>query len=146
MTKISDFLSSLDDGTELLAEERLIVAVTEAIAEAMERKGITKTTLAESLGCSKAHVSKLLGGSRNMTLRTLAAIAYALEVEPSFRLAPTGLHRPMDDDDWQTDPKLVGKVVRLCPENRAAAIAANDDEGWSQPLRVVRRSLSAGAS
>lgn len=137
MTKISDFLSSLDGGTELLAEERLIVAVTEAIAEAMARKGVTKAALAESLGCSKAHVSKLLGGSRNMTLRTLADIAYALEVEPSFRLAPSRLHRRSDDDDWHTDPNLVGKVVRLCPDNKAAAIAANDDEGWSQPLRVV---------
>jgi transcriptional regulator with XRE-family HTH domain len=137
MTRIRDFLSSRQGGNEQLAEERLIVAVTEAVSEEMERKGVTKTALAEALGCSKAHVSKLLGGSRNMTLRTLAAIACALDVEPSFGLVSSGEDRRADDDGWETDPKLVGKVVRLCPRSEVTEIAANDDEGWSQPRPVL---------
>lgn len=139
MSKISDFLSSVDGGAELLAEERFMVAVTEAISKEMERKGISKAGLADSLGCSKAHVSKLLGGSRNMTLRTLAAISYALDVEPSLKLK-TADGQAADDDGWETDPLCVSKVIRLFPENRGAevaAIAANDDGGWSKPLRVV---------
>lgn len=140
MTKISDFLASLDGGAELVAEERLIVAVSEMVAAEMQRKGVTRAALAESLGCSKAHVTKLLGGSRNMTLRTLAAIAHALDAEPRFQLAPRAGDQPGEvDDGWDTRPHLIGKVIRLCPQGGVAAGAANDGDGWSPPLRIVNR-------
>lgn len=137
MSKISNFLSSVDGGAELLAEERFIVAVTEAISKEMERKGISKAGLAESLGCSKAHVSKLLGGSRNMTLRTLAAISFALDADPELKLKTAEYQA--DDDGWETDPQHIAKVYYF-PENRfeeVAANAANDDEGWTQPQLVL---------
>ena len=67
-------------------EEGLIMDATEAICEAMENRDLSKAVLAERLGSSKAHVTQLLNGSRNMTLRTFARIAFALEVKPSIGL------------------------------------------------------------
>jgi transcriptional regulator with XRE-family HTH domain len=132
MNTIATFLSSFDDGDRLLAEERLIVDVTEVIAAEMAKKGMTKAALAKELGRSKAYVSQLLGGSRNMTLRTLAEIAHALDVQPEFRLA--GFR---NDDEWKTAPERVAKVIRLHPEATAPVTAANNDSGWCSPLRVV---------
>ena len=50
---------------------------TEEILQLMDREGISKADLARELGKSKAYVTQALSGGRNMTLRTLAAFAWA---------------------------------------------------------------------
>lgn len=62
----------------LLRQEELILEVTEALAGAMIRQGITKAELARRLGKSKGFVSQVLAGNRNLTLRTIADIGDAL--------------------------------------------------------------------
>jgi transcriptional regulator with XRE-family HTH domain len=56
--------------------------VTEDILVAMEDQGVSKAELAQRLGKSKARISQLLGGSSNMTIGTLAEIAFALGLTP----------------------------------------------------------------
>ena len=68
----------------LAAQERFITEVTEAIWKAMEEAGVSKTYLASRMGATKGYVSQVLGGSRNMTLRTLADICFALDLKPTF--------------------------------------------------------------
>jgi len=75
-----------DANAKLVAEELLIAEVTEAIWEAMEDGNTSKTELAQRMGASKGHVSQVLSGSRNMTLRTLADICHALNLKPAFSL------------------------------------------------------------
>lgn len=58
-------------------EERAVLLATEEILRLMEKEGITKVNLAKALGKSKAYVTQALSGGRNMTLRTLAAFAWA---------------------------------------------------------------------
>ncbi len=62
-----------------LEEERLITEISENIWALLNEKGVLSAQLAEKLGKSRPFVSQLLDGSRNMTLRTLADIAYALD-------------------------------------------------------------------
>jgi len=47
---------------------------------------VNRTELARRLGVSKARVTNLLGGSTNLTLRTLAAIAVALECDIDLQI------------------------------------------------------------
>lgn len=61
--------------------EKLSLAVTEEIAKAMAAKKVNKAELARRLGVSKARVTRLLNGSPNLTLKTLAYIGVALESE-----------------------------------------------------------------
>jgi len=61
----------------LFEQERLVLLATEDILQLMEREGFSKTDLAKALGKSKAYVTQALAGGRNMTLRTLAAFAWA---------------------------------------------------------------------
>lgn len=76
------------------AQERLIVDVSESIWACLEENKLTQAFLAKALGKSEAHISQVLDGTRNMTLRTLAGIAHALNVVPQFELRhpshPTG--------------------------------------------------------
>lgn len=65
------------------SSEELTFDVTEEILVIMEDKEITKKELAEKLGKSKAYISQLLSGSKNMTLRTLSDVCFALGVKPS---------------------------------------------------------------
>lgn len=59
-------------------EESLILEATEMIEMLLERKDISRADLARSLGKSRAYVSQVMSGDRNMTLRTLAHLAYEL--------------------------------------------------------------------
>jgi transcriptional regulator with XRE-family HTH domain len=63
----------------LTRQEELILDVTELVLEKMENKGISKSKLAEMLGTNKSHITQLLRGSRNMTLRTVSDIFFELD-------------------------------------------------------------------
>jgi len=106
---VSDFLThwtnESSENAKLVAQELLITEVTEAIWEAMEAAGITKTELANRMGATKGYVSQLLNGSRNMTLRTLSDICCALGKKPSITV---DVER--DGTKWQTGER---KTVAL---------------------------------
>lgn len=71
----------------LVRQEELILDVTESLTAALEHAGVTRAELARRLGRSPGFVSQLLGGGRNLTLRTIADISTALSLHPTFRLA-----------------------------------------------------------
>jgi transcriptional regulator with XRE-family HTH domain len=75
---------------QLLEEEQLILSATELIHELLEERGVSRSRLAELIGKSRGHVSQLLDGRRNMTLRTLARLAYALDHRITLQTSPVG--------------------------------------------------------
>jgi transcriptional regulator with XRE-family HTH domain len=62
----------------LLAQEELILEVTEVLCGLLEDEKIPKKELADRLGKTKGFVSQLLNGGRNLTLRTVADILHVL--------------------------------------------------------------------
>ncbi len=71
-------LKSSPDSNKLLKQERLVLAVTEAICELMNSKQVSRSELASRMKTSKSFVSQLLAGQANMTLRTLSDVVDAL--------------------------------------------------------------------
>ena len=69
-------------------QERLVLWVSEALAQAMAESGLSKADLAERLGTSRAHITQVLSGSRNMTLRTVADLAWACDQRAGFQMDP----------------------------------------------------------
>jgi len=61
----------------LLAQEALLLNVSEEILRMLDRNGRSRTSLARDLGMSERALAEILAG-RNITLRTLATIASAL--------------------------------------------------------------------
>ena len=62
----------------LIAEEKLILEATELISSLMETRDVSRAQLADRIGKSRAYMTQVLAGNRNMTLRTLADLAWAL--------------------------------------------------------------------
>ena len=81
---------SAHDGPEyerLLRQEQLILDVTERLVVALGTEGITQAELAQRLNRTPGYVSQVLGGGRNLTIRTIADIAEALSLRATFKLS-----------------------------------------------------------
>jgi transcriptional regulator with XRE-family HTH domain len=74
----------------VMASERLIFNTTEDILLAMQDSGMNQSDLAKKMGKSAAFVSQVLDGTRNMTLKTLSDISFALGVEIKLTLLKDG--------------------------------------------------------
>jgi len=72
--------------------EGLAIKVTEEMLECLEQKGFNQSWLADHMGVSRAHVSRILNARPNMTLLTIAKIAVALNVKPDVCL---------DSESWR---------------------------------------------
>ena len=68
------------DQIEYVAE-KLMLRYFRAIRRRMREKGITQSELAERLGVSQAYISKVLKYNQNLTIRTLATLAEALDAD-----------------------------------------------------------------
>jgi transcriptional regulator with XRE-family HTH domain len=53
-----------------------------------EDQGVSKSDLASRIRRSKGYITQLLGGERNLTLRTLAEVAYALGTRVTLDTEP----------------------------------------------------------
>ena len=84
----------------LFAQEDLIEEAGELIAGAMGREDISKAELARRMGTSKAHITQLLSGSRNMTLRTFADVMYAMDERVLVTSTPIAENRYADTMCW----------------------------------------------
>ncbi|MCG5514335.1 helix-turn-helix domain-containing protein [Ectothiorhodospira shaposhnikovii] len=99
---MTDFLdrwaAESPENARLVAQERLITQVTEALWQEMEEAGVNKADLAARMGTTRGYISQILSGSRNMTLRTLADICFALGKSPDFSL------NGAEADGWEFRP------------------------------------------
>ena len=75
------------------AKEELAFEATELIAELMEKKHVSKAELAQRIGKSKAYVTQVLSGSRNITMHTLAGLTFALGHKVRLTAAPLAKRR-----------------------------------------------------
>jgi transcriptional regulator with XRE-family HTH domain len=86
-TLIEQWVTS-DEDKRLFAQENLILECTERVCELMNQKNVSRSELANRLGKTKGYVSQLLNGSRNLTVRTLADMFFALDSEAKLQISP----------------------------------------------------------
>ena len=67
--------------------QTLVTQLTNAITFHMRERGLSRAELAARMGVSPGRVSQILGGGENLTLRTLAALATALDARFDFELS-----------------------------------------------------------
>jgi DNA-binding phage protein len=72
----------------LYAIEGLVTEASEFIAQLMQHQKVTKAELARRLGKSRAYVTQMLSGKANLTIRTLAEVAYALGAQVKLQAVP----------------------------------------------------------
>lgn len=89
-----------------MACERLQFNAMEDILLAMQDAGVNQSDLARKLGKSKSYVSQLLDGKRNMTLKTLSDISYALGAEARVAIFRNGVdvsHQVIPERSWSKE-------------------------------------------
>ena len=75
-----------DEDRRDLAVDEFFLTVSDYLYAGLENAGITKSELAKRLGKTKGHVSQVFAANRNLTLRSVAEIAHALGLTPTFGL------------------------------------------------------------
>jgi len=86
LTEYDAFAAASPANRRLLKQEKLILGVTETLLKALIAKGLTKTELGKRLGHTKAYISQLFSGERNLTLRTISDLAEGIGCEAVFQL------------------------------------------------------------
>lgn len=128
---MTDFLEhwarSSDENARLVAQEVLITQVTEAIWKTMEEAGVSKAELAQRLGTTRGFISQVLSGSRNMTLRTLSDICFALEQRATFSLGGQD-----DGEAWDVSEASVTRPVKRVRYEQTGNAISPDDDHWHQ--------------
>lgn len=71
-------MRSTPEGERRFQQERLILGVAELICDVMKERDVSKAELARRLGTSKANVTQMLSGFRNLTLRSLSDVFLSL--------------------------------------------------------------------
>ena len=75
-----DFAAALQDASKNAAywQEDLLIEVARRIADELDARNMTQAELAGKLGVKPAYISRVLRGHENLTLQTLAKIAFFL--------------------------------------------------------------------
>lgn len=83
---ISDeFAKQYENDPEFVADG-LALYYCEDMLKVLEERGLNQTWLAEKMGVSRAHISRILNAQPNMTLLTIAKIAIALDMKVNISL------------------------------------------------------------
>lgn len=82
--KFEEFMAD-DERRRLYERESLAFDAAEIISVLMEEKEVSKAELARRVGKSRADITQLLSGARNMTIHTLADLAFALGTRLEFK-------------------------------------------------------------
>lgn len=97
---MSSWFEVTPESSQMLSEERLILACTELVYQAMDEAGVeTKQELANLLGVSKNEVGQRLSGRRNLTVKTLAAMLHVLGKEADVTLRPIRKYEQESDEE-----------------------------------------------
>jgi transcriptional regulator with XRE-family HTH domain len=97
--------------------------VTDEVTWQMRSLGLSRAELASRMGVSAGRVSQVLSGGENITLRTLASLAAAVDARFEVQL------RSDKDADYPVDP-----VIHEVPP-ATAATAARQEIGRIAPAR-----------
>jgi ribosome-binding protein aMBF1 (putative translation factor) len=104
---VGDWFRSTPESERLLSEERVLLEISELVCEALERRGLSRSALADRLEISRSEVSQRLGGRRNLSLRSLADMLHALDFGLEARLvdrrANSGFCMPARVTNWTSD-------------------------------------------
>lgn len=106
--------------------ERLLVEVAEKLYAAMEDAGLNKADIARVLHTSRAHVTQSFSGTRNLTLRSISDLAWALGQRITIAL------QPLRDGQFISAPAHMvrpcgARVVRSSVVNTPASTELGDN-------------------
>ncbi len=114
--------------------ERLAIWVLDELYEAMERSDLTKADIARALGTSRANITQIFSGSRNLTLRTLSDLAWACGVRLCLKT------EPLRTGDYISSPVMVVE-----PKRRVVNFKETTSQQWENAHDDAIELLASGS-
>ncbi len=99
MVKLQDWIDEFQ-GDPDYEFTKVAIDIGEQIVARMEERGMTQADLARAMGVSRARVSQILRGNDNLTLKSIVAVAIALDCRVEMLLQPV----PATEPDQQAQP------------------------------------------
>lgn len=120
------------------------LSFTEKLAAIMEAEGITRAELASRLGRSRAYVTKALRREQNLTIKTMADLAWACgyEFHPELRKREVSWQLPKQPERGRVEQASPGSSVRIVWQRAVArcfpaasnhALAAGKERATNAP-------------
>jgi len=102
----------------LFASEELAYNITEDVLIEMEDQNMNRKQLSDKLGCSKSHISQLLNGVRNLTLKSLSDIAFVLgyKVDIKFKKMKDNAKSSQHQPTFKKNIKINNNIVPFARE------------------------------
>jgi predicted XRE-type DNA-binding protein len=114
---MSTWFRETPESARALAEETALLDAAELVSKAIVKRGATRMALSKRLGVPRSEISQRLGGKRNLTVRTLAAMLHELDFELQLRVRDRSGARPVwrSSTEIGTDTRYTGtgQAVRL---------------------------------
>lgn len=130
---LEERVNESEESRRLFAQEELILDATESIWERMDELNTNKRALAKVLNKSPAFITQILDGSRNMTLRTLSDVAFALDSRVHIELCDAAAH-----SEWVvTRNQTQREAVRQMPRPELAANSPTAMESITYPVGLI---------
>jgi transcriptional regulator with XRE-family HTH domain len=108
-------VTSGQEAIEARVDEELSLLVTQLMNEInwhMRERGLTRADLASRMGVSPGRISQVLSGGENLTLRTLASLATALDARFDMDLRPRETGNGTMDATPQPAPAVAAERPR----------------------------------
>jgi transcriptional regulator with XRE-family HTH domain len=108
-------VTSGQEAIEARVDEELSLLVTQLMNEInwhMRERGLTRADLASRMGVSPGRISQVLSGGENLTLRTLASLATALDARFELDLRPRATGNGAGDATPQPAPAVAAERPR----------------------------------
>jgi transcriptional regulator with XRE-family HTH domain len=116
-------------------EEGLVVDVAARVIDAMEARSVTRSELARRLDVSPAYITKILRGHANLSLESLAKVAFALDLKWECVLIPKSATigvLSLTDDDGGT---AIRAVETATVEGLGTESGPEDDNDYAEGTR-----------
>lgn len=102
---LADFVAKIPNEVRRFSNLKSLIA--HEITKAIEAKGVTQKEFAEHIGIKPSRLSKILQGEQNLTLKSIAEIETAIDLQIFFtRAFPEGA-----TEIFETDPGMPRELV-----------------------------------
>lgn len=116
---IFDELEQLENTAEFKATF-FALQVSNRLGVLLDRKGWSISELAARMGVSRQYVHQILSGKQNVTLKKLAEICHALQVDPASLLSKSAKQPGVSVSGVVSAPKSTRSRSRVADQKRKA--------------------------
>lgn len=114
-----------------------------AAIEEKEKNGLTQQKVAQCLGVNRSVINRMLRGEENLTLRSVAELAWAMGWEPDFRLSPKAADRGNSPSELAPHQSITQSSIASLPPVTTSNTPGNYNYGRSAIDRTAAATTPA---